>query len=89
MDIGSITVKVLACSYRFKQGARAAVSKLLRGLSLCWQLHLLVLLVLHGLGTAVPWSDYFALINTFSGLWERVQFKWEVQKALVNRGNVI
>lgn len=89
MDIGSITVKVLVCSYRFKQEARAAVSKLLRGLSHFWQLHLLVLLVLHDLGTAVPWSDYFALINAFSGLLERVQFNWEVQKALVNRGNII
>lgn len=66
-------MKVLVCSYRCEQGARAAVPKLLRGISLCWQLCLLVLLALHGLGTAVPWSDYFALINGFSGLWERLQ----------------
>lgn len=59
--VGSIIMKVLACSYRRKQGARAAVPP-------CWQLLLLVLLVLHGLETAVPWSDCFALITDFSVL---------------------
>lgn len=47
-------MKVLACSCRCEQGVRAAVPKLLRGISLCWQLCLLVLLALHGLGTACP-----------------------------------
>lgn len=66
--IGSITMKVLACSYRCRQGAGAVVPELPRGIPPFWQLLLLVLLVLHGLGTAGPWSDYFALITELSVL---------------------
>lgn len=66
-------MKVLACSYRCTHGARAVVPELRRGIPPCWQLLLLVLLVLHGLGTAMPGSDYFALITEFSVLRGEVQ----------------
>lgn len=65
-SIESIRMKVLVCSYRCKHEARAAVPELLRGIPACWQLLLLVPLVLCGLGTAVPGSDYFDLITEFS-----------------------